>query len=98
MVCLLIVAGFLVTASLSFVMSRQSALDSMIEHELPLTSDNIYAEVQRDLILPQTVASFMGNDSFLQDWVEQGEQDLNAVTRYLANVKEKYNEYNSCNS
>ena len=89
-VSLLIIVGFLVTASVSFYLSRQSALNTLVEHELPLTSDNIYAEVQRDLIKPRTVSSFMGNDTFLKDWILGGEQDIAAVTRYLKEVKQKY--------
>lgn len=89
-VSLLIIIGFAITATVSFVISRQAALDVMVQHELPLTSDNIYAEVQRDLILPRTVSSFMGNDTFLQDWILEGEEDLAAVTRYLNGIKHKY--------
>ncbi|MAY40749.1 MULTISPECIES: sensor domain-containing diguanylate cyclase [unclassified Neptuniibacter] len=89
-VSLLIIVGFAVTASVSFYLSRESAVDMLVEHELPLTSDNIYAEVQRDLIKPRTVSSFMGNDTFLKDWILGGEQDIGAVTRYLREVKQKY--------
>ena len=89
-VSLLIIIGFTVTASVSFYLSRQSALNTLVEHELPLTSDNIYAEVQRDLIKPRTVSSFMGNDTFLKDWILGGEQDVFAVTRYLNEIKQKY--------
>lgn len=89
-VSLLIVIGFAITATVSFVISRQAALEAMVQHELPLTSDNIYAEVQRDLILPRTVSSFMGNDTFLQDWILEGETDIAAVTRYLNGIKQKY--------
>ncbi len=89
-VSFLIVTGFTVTAAVSFFISREAALDVVVKHELPLTSDNIYAEVQRDLILPRTVSSFMGNDTFLQDWILDGEHDTEAVTRYLKGIKDKY--------
>ncbi|KXJ53104.1 sensor domain-containing diguanylate cyclase [Neptuniibacter pectenicola] len=89
-VSLLIIVGFTLTASVSFYLSRQAALDSLVEHEMPLTSDNIYAEVQRDLIKPRTVSSFMGNDTFLEDWILGGEQDPTSVTRYLNEIKQKY--------
>ena len=89
-VSLLIVIGFMLTASVSFYLSRQAALNSLVEHEMPLTSDNIYAEVQRDLIKPRTVSSFMGNDTFLKDWILAGEQDSTSVVRYLSEIKRKY--------
>lgn len=89
-VSVLIIIGFAATAAVSFYISRQAALDVVIQQELPLTSDNIYAEVQRDLILPRTVSSFMGNDTFLQDWILDGETDIAAITRYLKGIKEKY--------
>ena len=89
-VSLLIIVGFMLTASVSFYLSRQAALNSLVEHEMPLTSDNIYAEVQRDLIKPRTVSSFMGNDTFLEDWILGGEKDVAAITRYLNEIKQKY--------
>jgi diguanylate cyclase (GGDEF)-like protein len=37
----------------------------------------------------------MANDTFLRDWVIHGEQDVSKITRYLNEIKEKYNAFTS---
>jgi hypothetical protein len=57
---------------------------------LPLISDNIYSEIQRDLISPIEVSSLMANDTFLKDWIIDGENDLSKITNYLRAIRDKY--------
>ncbi|MEH6575483.1 MAG: diguanylate cyclase [Amphritea sp.] len=90
MISLLIISGFLITSISSFSISRQAAIDAVQKNQLPLTSDNIFSEVQRDILRPRIVSSFMANDTFLKDWIVNGEQDIDAVTRYLKMIQEKY--------
>ena len=59
--------------------------------ELPLTSDNVYSEIQRDLLPSIFIASLMANDTFLRSWVIGGEKDPASITRYLKEISEKYN-------
>jgi len=58
---------------------------------LPLTSDNIYSEIQRDLLQPLLISSLMANDTFLINWAETGEQDPQQLSDYLAQIQRKYN-------
>ena len=51
--------------------------------QLPLTSDNIYSEIQKDLIRPILISSLMAGDTFVRDWVLGGERDGTAMQRYL---------------
>jgi diguanylate cyclase (GGDEF)-like protein len=91
----LLVIGFLATSLASYFVSRQSLRDAVIETELPLTSDNIYSEIQKDLIQPIVISSVMATDTFLRDWVLDGEQDADRVTQYLRAIKDRYNAFTS---
>lgn len=92
---LLLGLGFLVTTLASYQVSRSAIRDSIVGRELPLTTDNIYSEIQKDLIRPVLIASTMASDTFLRDWVLGGEKDVVRVTRYLAEVKERYGAFTS---
>ena len=86
----LLFAGFITTSLVSYVVAL-SAVRSQIDGEmLPLTSDNIYSEIQRDLLKPIFISSLMANDTFLRDWVLDGEQGTERVARYLREIKDQY--------
>ncbi|MFB1008988.1 MAG: sensor domain-containing diguanylate cyclase [Sulfurospirillum sp.] len=57
---------------------------------LPLSVDNIYTEIQQRMIEPLLVSSLMSNDTFLRDWIMEGETDLNGIVRYLTEIQQKY--------
>lgn len=85
----LLACGFLATSLLSYYASRGAIRDGIINTELPLTSDTVYSEIQKDLIRPVLIASMMAQDTFLRDWVLSGEQDTRRITRYLGEVMGK---------
>jgi diguanylate cyclase (GGDEF)-like protein len=95
MVSLLLVAGFVVTSLTSYLVSRASLRAQITDSELPLTRDNIYSEIQRDLLSPIFISSLMANDTFLRDWVLQGEEDDSRITRYLKEIQSKYKTFTS---
>jgi diguanylate cyclase (GGDEF)-like protein len=94
-VSLLLVAGFLTTSIASYIVSRDAIRQSVVEQTLPLTSDNIYSEIQKDVLRPVFISSLMASDTFLRDWMINGEKDMNQIARYLKQVKEKYNTISS---
>lgn len=87
---LLLSAGFLATTLVSYVVSRDSIRGSILATELPLTSDNVYSEIQKDLVRPILISSMMSRDTFLRDWVLGGERDPAQMTRYLKEVMSHY--------
>jgi len=91
LISFLLIGGFLATSMVSYFVFRSSIKDDIISHQLPLTSDNIYSEIQNDLLTPILVSSLMANDTFLRDWVLEGENDVSKITNYLKATKEKYN-------
>jgi len=87
---LLLSAGFLATTLVSYFISRDSIRESIVATELPLTSDNVYSEIQKDLVRPILISSMMSRDTFLRDWVVGGERDVGQMTRYLKEVLSHY--------
>ncbi|HSD36208.1 MAG TPA: sensor domain-containing diguanylate cyclase [Rhodocyclaceae bacterium] len=86
----LLALGFVSISVINYVVSRREIRAAIVEHELPLTSDHIYAEIQRDLIRPIFISSVMASNTFVRDWVLGGEQDVSAMTRYLAEMRSRY--------
>ncbi len=90
LISLLLITGFLATSLVSYTVSVTQLKRGLSESILPLTGDTIYSEIQKDLIRPIFIASMMASDTFVRDWVLSGEQDVDRMTRYLAEVKNKY--------
>ena len=51
-IIVLFISGFLVASLTSFFAARSSLRSQITQSELPLTGDNIYSEIQHDLINP----------------------------------------------
>jgi diguanylate cyclase (GGDEF)-like protein len=92
---LLLITGFLATSLASYTVSRSSLRSQISKRELPLTSDNIYSEIQRDLLQPIFISSLMANDTFVRDWIIQGEKNELQMIRYLGEIQDKYNAFTS---
>ncbi len=90
-----LVVGFLAANTISFFSSRDQLRDAVLNTELPLISDNIYSVIQADLLRPIFVASLMANDTFLQDWIINGEENVDRITRYLKTFRDKYDVFTS---
>ena len=95
LITLILVAGFLATTLASYFVSVASVREGIIESGLPLTADNIYSEIQKDLLRPIFISSMMAHDTFLRDWVIGGEHDSSRVAKYLAEIKTKYDTVSS---
>jgi diguanylate cyclase (GGDEF)-like protein len=95
MLTVLLCLGFMVTALVNYVTARNLIRESIIGSELPLTSDNIYSEIQKDLVRPIFISSMMAGDTFLRDWMLAGEKDVTKISRYLAEVKSRYGAHTS---
>ena len=89
-VSFLLVIGFMATSVISFLVSRSSLLTELETNTLPLTSDNIYSEIQRDLLRPVFISSLMASDTFLRDWIISGEKEPYHLEKYLREIQKKY--------
>jgi len=88
---ILLLSGFVTTCLISYYVAHDSLSDQIAETTLPLTSDNIYSEIQRDLLRPVFISSLMAQDTFLRDWTMAGEKDDTAIIRYLKEIQLQYN-------
>lgn len=86
----ILISGFLATGVASYLVSRDALLRGITEQALPLTSDTVYSEIQRDLVRPIFISSTMAHDTFLREWVLRGETEPRDIVRYLKEIKEKY--------
>lgn len=92
---LVMTVGFLAISLLSYHTSRSAIHDSIVSNELPLTSDNIYSEIQKDLIRPVLISSLMASDTFVRDWVLRGENDPAEMTRFLKEIMGRHGAFTS---
>lgn len=94
-VALTLLLGFAFTVLTSYAVSHKEIRESILSTELPLTSDNIYSEIQKDLVRPILISSMMARDTFVRDWAIGGEQDVSRMSRYLQEVSSHYGTFNS---
>ncbi len=91
----IIVGAFLFSNLFSYFSTKKSLLEEIRNSSLPLLSENIYSEIHRSLSLPLNVTSAMSQDSFLINWITDGEENPDRIRQYLKNIKEKNNFFSS---
>jgi diguanylate cyclase (GGDEF)-like protein len=91
----ILLAGFAATSFISYRNASEIVKTAVLHRELPLTGDNIYSEIQVDLIRPVFISSVMANDTFVKDWLLAGETNRDQVVRYLQSIHDKYGVFTS---
>ncbi|MCX7897051.1 MAG: sensor domain-containing diguanylate cyclase [Rhodocyclaceae bacterium] len=91
----LLAAAFAITSTFSYWTSRNAIHTALVDQDLPLTSSNIYSEIQKDLVRPILISATMAHDTFVRDWVLRGEKDVEAMARYLKEVKLRHGAFSS---
>ena len=89
-ISLLLTAGFLATSIAAYMVTRDAVQRGITEQALPLASDSLYAEIQSLVMRPALIASTMAGDSFVRDWLAAGENDADAIVRYLSGIRKQY--------
>ncbi len=92
---LFVVGCFVATSYATYQVAMQGMWKQISMNDLPLTSDNIYSEIQKDLLTPMFISSLMANDTFVRDWVIHGETDPSPMIKYLKQIKDKYKTFTS---
>ncbi|MGP2655830.1 sensor domain-containing diguanylate cyclase [Malaciobacter sp. WC5094] len=75
---------------INFLVSLESTQKDLKNYSLPLSVDNIYSEIQTQIIKPNLISSMMSNDTFLKDWLLNEEENSEKIRRYLQMIKNKY--------
>jgi diguanylate cyclase (GGDEF)-like protein len=91
----LLSAGFFTVSLIGYFVSKDAIRNAIVAQDLPLTSRNIYSEIQKDLVRPVLISSTMAHDTFVRDWVLGGEKDSAAMARYLREVKARHGAFSS---
>ncbi len=87
---LILVFAFVAINIVNYQVAKDSVRSGIINSSLPLTRDNIYSEIQTDLMRPIFVSSLMAHDTFLKDWALNGEKDQSQIQKYLLEIKNRY--------
>lgn len=90
-----IISSLLVFLSISislvnFMVSLEVTQKNLKDYSLPLSIDNIYSEIQTQIIKPNLVSSMMAHDTFVKDWLLKEENNSEKIERYLQTIKNKY--------
>ncbi len=88
---LILCIAFIATSMINYHVSREAIRNEIVSSSLPLTRDNIYFEIQADLMRPIFISSLMANNFFLKEWAITGENDPARVVKYLKDIRDKYN-------
>ena len=75
---------------INYLTSMETTREQLKNSALPLTIDNIYTEIQKNIIEPNLIASMMAHDTFLIDWLSHEEDDVQQIVRYLETIQNKY--------
>lgn len=87
---LILTCAFIGGSGLNYQITKSAVHREIVQNDLPLTMNNIYSDLSAELVRPILVASSMAADTFLKDWVMNGEQDTSQVQKYLFEINEKY--------
>ena len=83
----MLLIGFLGASVFSYLASVHSIRESISTQQLPMTGDNVYSELQKDIIRPIHLSASMAQNTFLRDWLSEGEHQPEKIIRYLSEVK-----------
>lgn len=89
-VTLILVAGFGATNILNYQVSKGALRTSILENELPLSSNNVYSAIQADLLRPIFISSMMADDTFVHEWILDGERAPLRMVRYLTQIQKRH--------
>ncbi|EHD20884.1 sensor domain-containing diguanylate cyclase [Brenneria nigrifluens DSM 30175 = ATCC 13028] len=87
---IMLLSAFLIISWTSYEVAKKSLEADIKENTLPLTSDNVYSEIQQDLLKPIFISSLMAHDTFVRDWVLDNENNPQAMIRYLKEIDRRF--------
>lgn len=74
----------------NYYVSLKATQTQIKTQSLPLSVDNIYTEIQKNIIEPSIISSMMSHDTFVIDWLKNSEKDTDKIQNYLESIKNKY--------
>jgi len=83
-------AGLMMINLAAYLGLRGAVRGSIVQQALPLTGDMLEAHARAQVARPALIASAMAADTFVRDWMEAGENDPDAIRRYLSAMQQEY--------
>jgi len=80
---------------INYYLSIQTSEKQLKTVSLPLSLDNIYTEIQKNILQPYLISSMMANDTFVKSWLEKPNQDDQKIINYLRTIQKKYHIFNT---
>ncbi|AEV29511.1 diguanylate cyclase (GGDEF) domain-containing protein [Sphaerochaeta pleomorpha str. Grapes] len=84
---LILIPSFIAVGLLNYYVQRDSIREELITTSLPLVRDLIDWEISTRLQDPLLASSLMARDTFLIDWIEDGEIDSRKIEKYLESIR-----------
>jgi len=80
----------LVLSVLNYQRTLKLVTKQIQEQSLPLSLDNIYTEIQENILKPYLITSMMSNDTFVKEWIVKEKEDADSIEKYLRTIKKEY--------
>lgn len=93
LVFLIVLMLLLLTLVLSFVNYKTTFTlvhNQIEEQSLPLSLDNIYTEVQENILKPYLITSMIANDTLVKKWILEDKEETKVIQEYLYSIKKEY--------
>jgi diguanylate cyclase (GGDEF)-like protein len=84
---LILIPSFIAVGLLNYYVQRDSIREELITTSLPLVRDLIDWEISTRLQDPLLASSLMARDTFLIDWIQEGETDPRKIEKYLDSIR-----------
>ncbi|WP_292936813.1 diguanylate cyclase [Noviherbaspirillum sp.] len=88
-IAILLLGAVFGTTAAGYFAARTALQHDLADRQLPLIGDHVASVLQAELRRPAAIASMMANDSFVRDWLLNGESDPDSIVRYLADVRQQ---------
>jgi len=89
-ITLLLLTLSITISVVNYIVAKNETQTNLKTQSLPLSIDNIYTVIQKQLIQPYLVSSMMAHDTFLKDWILHNEHEITKVSKFLSSIKDKY--------
>ena len=83
--------GFIAVSIISYWSARSSLSEQIVSEVVPLTGISIYSKIKEQLMAPIQISALMAQDTFVHDWVHNGEIDSSKMQRYLTEIQQRNN-------
>ncbi|MCB9493902.1 MAG: GGDEF domain-containing protein [Desulfobacteraceae bacterium] len=92
---LILIIGFMAINILNYNLCIQTLKNSIKKDSLPGIANEIYHDIQKKFNSAIQTSSLMASDTFLKDWIVNGEKDISKIKEYLYEIKKKYGFFSS---